>query len=251
MEKQKNILTIETSGQIGSVAISQGDQILAHTQFSGVMKHTTELLPSIDKLTSDIGWKPADIDYIYVSAGPGSFTGLRLAVTTAKTLAYANNCRIVPVPSIDAQVLNADIAIADGFTDIKNVAVVLHAGRDMVFGGIYEKSENTDGFISGYKTISQPTMIDVEEFLAKAPKPLYVLGLGIKYHKDKFESSEAILLDEKYWSPQVKFVHSCGHLRAAANQFAGNDAFDDAVKFEPQYMRRPEAEVKWEELGRK
>ena len=250
MSEQKKILTIETSGQIGSVAVGLGDEILAEGCFSGIMKHTTELLPTIERLISEVGFKPAELDHVYVSAGPGSFTGLRLAVTTAKTLAYASNCRIVAVPSIEAQVLNAEAAIADGISGIENVAVVLQAGRGMVFGGVYQKSDEAGSFVPGYRVVSDAAMVNVEELIENAPKPLYMLGLGIKYYTDKLESSDAILLDEKYWSPQVSFVHRCGQLRAAAGLFVGEDAYDDAVKFEPVYMRRPEAEVKWEELGR-
>ncbi len=250
MEKKYNTIILETSGQIGAVAIACGDEILAQKRFSGIMKHSSELLPAISELVRQAGWASRDIEHIYVSAGPGSFTGLRLAVTTAKALAYALNCRIVPVPSIEAQVLNAQQAIADGVVGIENVAVVLHAGRDMVFGGIYCRDIGCDGNIPNFMPVFEPTMVSVEDLLSQVDGPLFVLGLGINYHRDKFIGDNIILLDEKYWQPQVGFVQSCGYRRAMRGCFVGVDAYDDAVKFEPIYMRKPEAELKWQELGR-
>ena len=69
MKNLKKTIAIETSGQIGSVAIGVGEEILGQIEFSGVMKHTTELLPAINKLCSDVGWEPDEIEQIFVSAG--------------------------------------------------------------------------------------------------------------------------------------------------------------------------------------
>ena len=94
MGKQKRIIAVETSGRIGSVAVGLDDCLLAQRQFSGALQHSKELMPTIDRIVADQSWRPSDIDELYVSAGPGSFTGIRIAVTLAKTLAFATKMRI-------------------------------------------------------------------------------------------------------------------------------------------------------------
>ena len=100
------ILAVETSGRAGSAAIAIGEQILAEAAFSGPMRHSAEIFPTVSALLKDLGRKPKEIEHIYISIGPGSFTGLRIAVTIAKTFNLANNAKIVPVDTLDVIAAN-------------------------------------------------------------------------------------------------------------------------------------------------
>ena len=100
------ILAVETSGRLGSVALAQGDKLLSETSFSGPMRHSAEIFPAITDLLSKFDKKPDQIEQVYISAGPGSFTGLRIAVTFAKTLALANGAKIVAVDTLDVIAAN-------------------------------------------------------------------------------------------------------------------------------------------------
>ena len=80
------------------------------------------------------------------------------------------------------------------------------------------------------------------ELLDKAPRPLFLIGEGINYHRDQLSADRVTVLDDKYWQPRASFVHRCGYLRAGAGMFA------DVERLEPMYMRRPEAVEKWEQL---
>lgn len=84
------ILAVETSGRLGSVAIAQGPKLLAEKQFSGPMRHSAEVFPAIVNLLKQFSKKPNQLEQVHISIGPGSFTGLRIAVTLAKTMALAN-----------------------------------------------------------------------------------------------------------------------------------------------------------------
>ena len=79
-------LAIETSGRTGSLAISEDGHVLAEEQFSHGLKHAAGIVPIIGGLCASRGWKPTDIEEIYVSAGPGSFTGLRVGITVEDAL---------------------------------------------------------------------------------------------------------------------------------------------------------------------
>ena len=78
------ILSVETSGRAGSVAAGRGDELLAEKTFCGLMRHSIELFPAIKAVLGQIGSGISDVAEIYVSAGPGSFTGLRIGITMAK-----------------------------------------------------------------------------------------------------------------------------------------------------------------------
>ena len=100
------VLALETSGRTGSVALARQGTVLSEEEFPHGLKHAAGIIPIIDRMCRSAGWGPWDIDEIYVSIGPGSFTGLRVGVTVAKSLAFATGARLVAVPTMDALVRN-------------------------------------------------------------------------------------------------------------------------------------------------
>src|SRR4051794_28046931 len=119
-------LAIETSGRIGSIALAEDSSILAEEQFAHGLKHAAEILPMIDRLCRAQGWRPRDLDHLYVSAGPGSFTGLRIGITLAKTLALATGVKLVAVPSVRVLAENAP-------AQASHLILVLDAKREQIF----------------------------------------------------------------------------------------------------------------------
>src|SRR3954467_10825613 len=134
-------LAIETSGRTGSVAVARDGTVLAEETFPHGLKHAAGLVPMIDRLCKGAGWGPRDVEEVYVSAGPGSFTGLRVGVTVAKTLAFATGAKVVAVPTVEVLARNAP-------ADATNVVIVLDAKREQIFtarltrsGGSWEVTE--------------------------------------------------------------------------------------------------------------
>ena len=252
MSKQKRTIAIETSGLIGSVAAGLGDNLLAEKTFSDRLRHSTELLVTIDTLCKQLKWQPTDIERLYVSAGPGSFTGIRIAVTMAKTIAFALNTTIVAVPSIEAQALNTCQAMSNDNLDLKNqhIAVILEAGRGRVFAAVFkENSDGSNQLVPGFDTVIAQQSITPQELLSQAPRPLYVLGQGLNYHKEEFlPDSRLIWLDQDYWKPQARNVLHCGYLRDQAGLTVGAKGQQSADKLTPIYLRRPEDVDKWQQL---
>lgn len=95
-------LAIETSGRTSAIALGCGDELLAVVDLPQQRRHTLELMPTIDRLFCEHGIGPGDLGEAYVSLGPGSFTGLRVALATVKMLVLAGDIRLVGIPSIDA-----------------------------------------------------------------------------------------------------------------------------------------------------
>ncbi|NIA17164.1 MAG: tRNA (adenosine(37)-N6)-threonylcarbamoyltransferase complex dimerization subunit type 1 TsaB, partial [Planctomycetes bacterium] len=124
-QKSLNI-AVETSGRAGSVAIGFGNRLSEEKTFSGNMRHNAELFETIIELLQRVDKSPSQIGQIYISAGPGSFTGLRIAVTLAKTMALANNAKIVAVNSLDVLAENASANTDNAdFTHIRRIAAII------------------------------------------------------------------------------------------------------------------------------
>jgi tRNA threonylcarbamoyl adenosine modification protein YeaZ len=166
MTQKPLILAVETSSRTGSVAIAIGEKMLAETVFSGPAQHSRELFPVIQQLLDRFKRKSNEIEYVYISIGPGSFTGLRIATTLAKMMHLANlpiGTKIVTVDSLDVIAANimdyikekskstlcgsarlnpSKLALGEEFP--KRIATILDAKRNQFFIAVYEYNPNLD-----------------------------------------------------------------------------------------------------------
>ena len=94
------VLAFDTSSKALSLAILEDKQVLAETTINIKKNHSITLMPAIDFLMASLDWTPKDLDRIVVAEGPGSYTGLRIAVATAKTLAHTLNIELVGMSSL-------------------------------------------------------------------------------------------------------------------------------------------------------
>lgn len=225
------IVAIETSSRIGSVAVACGGRILGQRQFSKAMRHAVELMPAIRDLVREQGWKPREIDEVYVSAGPGSFTGVRIAIAIARALQQAIGCRLISVPTVDVLAANAP-------EQVKHLAVLLDAKRGQVYAARYER----DAASGVWHRVQGPLLADPTAFLSQEPHPLYILGEGIDYHRAAIAAAggEIRELDKMLWQPHAVMVHKLGLALAQAGAFTNRDALL------PIYLRKAEAEEVWE-----
>jgi|SRR5437867_920456 len=223
-------LALETSGRTGSVAIVDDGVVLGEEQFPHGLQHAAGLVPIIDRLCRGRGWFPKDLKEIYVSAGPGSFTGLRVGITVAKTLAFATGARIVAVPTAEVLARNAP----PGW---QNLVIVLDAKRDQVFTATFANSG------AGIPVPREPAHLDtLAGVLSRAPRPVHLLGEGIPYHQKFIPTGDPsiIVTASETWHPRAAAVAEVGYGMARRGEFA------DADRLTPIYVRRPEAEEKFE-----
>ncbi|SEK18105.1 tRNA threonylcarbamoyl adenosine modification protein YeaZ [Streptococcus equinus] len=127
------VLAFDTSSKALSVAILDGENLLADVTVNIKKNHSINLMPAIDFLMKAVDLKPADLDRIAVAQGPGSYTGLRVAVATAKTLAYTLNIDLVGVSSLYA------LAAAADFEGV--VVPLIDARRNNVYAGFYKDGQ--------------------------------------------------------------------------------------------------------------
>jgi tRNA threonylcarbamoyladenosine biosynthesis protein TsaB len=241
------ILTVETSSRIGSVAVAIGRTLLTEASFSAPLKHSAEIFPTIQCLLKQCHLEPQQIQHIYISVGPGSFTGLRIAVSIAKTMHLANAVKVVAVDTLDVIAANViDFTTTDPTaclsapaTNCEIVAPIVDAKRGQFFTAIYKRtSQDAQATSQGvWKKTIPDSLMTASQFLDKAArekKPVWLLGDGLLYHKDKFESGATRFFAEEYWSPNAAKVHLLGWQKAQAGHFA------DPVTLTPFYLRAPQ-----------
>ena len=238
-------MAMETSGRIGSAALARADNLLAEHTFSTPVRHSSEVFPAISNLLGKFGLRPKEIDEIYVSIGPGSFTGLRIAASFAKIMHLANNAvRIVVVDTLDCIAANAEDFSGEKKCDVEKTAAILDAKRGQFFIAVYkrvkEKKEQA-GTIDGWVKIVEDCLMTAEEFVerfAKADEPLWLLGEGLVYYRQKFEAEGVKFIDEKYWTPKASKIHLLGYKLAREGQFT------DPLTLQPKYLRSPDVKIK-------
>ena len=230
------ILAIETTGAFASVALAKADQpgsevqILCRVNGHDRFSHLQNLTPQIKQVLDEAGIAISDLDLIAVSKGPGSFTGIRIGVSTARALCQALNIPCVGVPSLDALAMRAEAE--EGTL----VCPILDARRSQVYGGGYFFR---DGFPVEEVKAGPYTLA---EFL-EAVKDYDVLFLGDgvdKYGEDIKEARAgktgfAQIYQE---APEVAW------LGYRMQELGETVTFD---KLQPEYMRMAEAERKLRE----
>jgi tRNA threonylcarbamoyladenosine biosynthesis protein TsaB len=249
MPRKELILAIETSSRMGSVAIGNRDGcLLVEQAFSGAMRHSAEILPCIEGLLGRLDAAPDDLAQVCLSVGPGSFTGLRIAVTLAKALSLANGVQIVAVDALDVIAFNVPEA-KDG---AQVIAPILDAKRDQFFVAVYRQQSYPDARLGpacpdqdttppGWVKIQADAIMTSRQFMdrfANPSIPVGILGDGLLYHKDKFQADGIQVLDQAWWSPSAAAVYRLGLPKVLAGKF------EDPLRLTPIYLLPPEVTVK-------
>jgi tRNA threonylcarbamoyladenosine biosynthesis protein TsaB len=234
MTTMPRALALETSGRIGSVALAEDGRVLAEEQFPHGLQHAARIITVIDSLCRTAGWKPADLDELFVSIGPGSFTGLRIGITAAKTLAMATGVKLVAVPSVRVLAENAP-------PEAGNVIIVLDAKRGQIFTARFERAGPGDDWIE-----VEPAHLDtLAAMLARSPRRVYLLGEGLPFHVGSPSQTEpgVILTPSTLWQAKASVVAHLGW------QLARNGHFADPLTLAPFYVRPPDAQEKFDAAG--
>ncbi|MFH1615549.1 MAG: tRNA (adenosine(37)-N6)-threonylcarbamoyltransferase complex dimerization subunit type 1 TsaB [Planctomycetota bacterium] len=227
-------LAIETSGRTGSVAIGVGPAVLGRACLSKALSHSSELLPAIRNLLKGIGKRPCEIENLYISIGPGSFVGLRIAVAVAKTMHLASQTRIVAVDTLDAIASNLDDYIPQYQCPIKRAATILDAKRGLFYLAVFENKAGQ--FVKTlYDCLMTPAQF-VRDFVAG--NPIFLLGEGLLYYSHQFHGPGVEILPAKYWCPTATKIYTLG------SQMAQKGLFANPLTLSPNYVRHPEAEEK-------
>lgn len=229
------VLGIDTSSNVASAAVIDDDKIIAEFTLNLNKTHSQLLMPMIDNMLSACECDIKDIDLFAVAVGPGSFTGLRIGIATAKGLAHACGKKIVPVGTLEALAYNLPYA--------EHIIVpIMDARREEVYTGGYIWDED------GFREIEEPHAAPLAECLDGCGELLDVIfvGDGVPVYKEKIVQR----LGER-----ALFVPAgCSLQRGASVAALGLKNKEKALECEkicPVYIRKSQAEREYEEREKK
>ena len=170
------IIGLETSGSRGSVALCRDEEPLCEVRFEQGQRHARNIMVAVDEVVRRAGVSKSEIDAVAVSQGPGSFTGLRVGVTCAKTLCHLMGWQAVGVPSLEVIAQNVD-ARPDG---AEVVCPLLDARREFVYATVFRwengRWRDLTGVIAG-----RP-----EQIAERIPRGALVFGSGVDAYRAVF-----------------------------------------------------------------
>lgn len=223
------ILAIDSSGLVASAAVVSEEGMLAEYTINYKKTHSQTLLPMIDTICSMLEIEKEMIDAIAVSAGPGSFTGLRIGAATAKGLGLAWKKPLISVPTVDALAYNLF-----GVTD--RICPIMDARRSQVYTGIYS-------FRGGaFQILMEQSVMEIEELskrLMEQESPIIFLGDGVPVYRAALE--ELISIPHLYAPCHVARQRAGAVGAIALKQLAAGNVVS-AQEFVPIYLRMAQAE---------
>jgi tRNA threonylcarbamoyladenosine biosynthesis protein TsaB len=218
------LLILETSGKAGAVALASGSEILAVQHLDEARRHARDLAPVTASLLAERSWSPRDLAGVVVSLGPGSYTGLRVGVMSARTLAYATGCALIGIGTFAAIACQAPEAV-------DRLDVIADAQQDKVYAQPFARSAS----------VWRPTApLAVKPFAAwLAGREARVAGPGLRRWAPHLTDCEC-LTPEDCWDPRPESLLQLGLARYLAGER------DDVYSLEPLYLRPSSAEEQWQ-----
>jgi tRNA threonylcarbamoyladenosine biosynthesis protein TsaB len=224
------ILSIETSTMLGGVAIiDESAGLIAETRLNVKTTHSERLMTAVNNTLIQSEMDLDAIDAFAVAIGPGSFTGLRIGLSTVKGLSYATGKPVVTVPTLDAFAWNFQYSSYP-------VCLMLDARKNEVYSAVYIWEDDS------FSTVVECVSIKPEALLEKLQGKVLFAGEGVLLYREKISG---LMKERAFFAAMDKMVPSpanvamLGLIKALRGEYA---VISETV---PVYIRKSEAEVKW------
>ena len=227
------ILGIDTSSNASSVAVIEDNKLICEYTVNTKTTHSQKLMPMIENMLSMSEVNIKDIDAIAICIGPGSFTGLRICMATAKAIAHVNNLPIIGVNSLE--ILASNMNLCD-----KKICSILDAQRNQVYTGKY-KFEN-DRVVE----IQPIDVIEIEKLLEEIlndNEDWIMVGEAVYKYEEKIKEIKNI----KIPAPSNNVTKASSLCSVAIRKYNENVDVHNCYNINPMYIRKSQAEVQYEE----
>ena len=231
------ILGIDTSSMAASVAVIEDNKLICEYTINTKKTHSQKLMPMIENMLGLSDLNVREIDAIAVCEGPGSFTGLRIGMATAKAIAHVNDIPVIGVNSLEA--LAANMNLCD-----KKICSILDAQRNQVYTGRYQY-EGTK--LVEIKEIGIQQIDELLEELAQSKEEWILVGEAVYKYEDKIREIENIEIPAAS-NNVTKAGSLCSVAKVKFDE--GKDIFN-CYTVNPLYIRKSQAEEQYEEKQRK
>ena len=240
------VLAIETTGKYGSASVIDEDGRVFSASSSEEMNHLRGMITLIDEAVREAGITKAELTHVAASVGPGSFTGIRIGVTTARIMSQMLGIPCIAVSTLGAMAVRAlDKAVSAGAL---YVVPVINARRHQTYAGVYEAVFTTDGEEKSAVPVMEEKQYMIEELLEELRARMaeysgsvaFFTGDGIDAYSDIIKSTmregSYVFADE-----DIRYQHAESVARIALRKAAAGETLT-YNSLMPEYMRLAEAE---------
>lgn len=223
------ILAVDTSTPTGSVAVLNGDTVLAEVAVTSQETHAKRLVSAIDAILGMTGQTVADCDGFAVTTGPGSFTGLRIGISTAKGLGFASRKPVAGVSTLDA--------LAYQFPSFPHlICPILDARKGQIYTALYRSTGHMK-----WKRVTEDCAVEPGEWLKRVADPCLFVGDGTSVYARLITKTLGNLA---YFAPAYM-----NRVRASVVGYIGmkqilDGRTTDVERLVPHYIRKSDAEIK-------
>lgn len=216
------ILFIETSTKVCSVAVSEDNHIIYHKEDFEGPNQARILAPMVKEALSFADSHAIPLNYVAVSEGPGSYTGLRIGCSTAKGLCYGRNVKLIAVPTL--KIIAVPLLLyREDIEDDALFCPMIDARRMEVYCAVYDRALREVIPVKA-QVVEADTFTEIA-----GGKPIYFFGNGAAKCKDVIKCPNAHFIDNI--EPLAK------NMLPLANQAIRNEKFEDVAYFEPFYLK--------------
>ncbi|KAB3532423.1 tRNA (adenosine(37)-N6)-threonylcarbamoyltransferase complex dimerization subunit type 1 TsaB [Alkaliphilus pronyensis] len=228
------LLAVDTSSIVATVAVMDEDKLIAEAVINNQKNHSQRLMPLIKEVLDNSNLSPADIDVYAAALGPGSFTGLRIGITTVKAMAQAMNKPVVGISTLDSLAYN--LPFCNSY-----ICPIIDAQRNNAYTALYIWDNN------GIKLHNEHAILHIDELIKKIKtlqRTTIFLGDGINIFKDKLNEnlgSLGVIAPSSVAIPRASSVAALAIKKAKAGELVSPE------EIVPIYMRKSQAEKQFEE----
>ncbi|OAI57483.1 hypothetical protein AYO47_01685 [Planctomyces sp. SCGC AG-212-M04] len=221
---------LETSGQVGSVAILRGDDLIGERTIGDTgRRHARTLISELDDLLNSLGIAPKSVDHVAVSIGPGSFTGLRVGIVAAKTWGFVTGAKLTAVGTFDAVAAALPVSTATAWVI-----------DDALRGEVFVQKFQAD--LGRWRVANEPRIAALDQWLTETAAGDVVSGPAASKWPDDIANAKLVVAPVELQRPTAAMVARCGLEKARAGEFT------DPFALIPLYIRRSAAEEKLDAL---
>lgn len=228
-------LGIDTSNQTMALCLEENGKIIGTQVMTNQKNHSISLMPGIDFLLSINQKKPKDLTKIIIAEGPGSYTGLRIGVTTAKTLAWTLGVELYAVSSL-ALIAASNI----GFKGL--IVPIINARRENVYTGVYKWEDGKLANLIEDQHIAISTWLDK---LSQEKEQVFFIGIDVLVFKE--------MIDERNTNNFIYNSLEHNNLLSGESFLRADNVTREITNidgFVPSYLKKVEAEEKWLEMNK-
>lgn len=229
------VLGIDTATRVAGAAVAGEDRLISERFIHNLQTHSQNIIPMISQVMDDAGLKPSDLHGIAVTGGPGSFTGLRIGMSVAKTMGLALCIPVIGIPTLTA--------LAWNFYRVEGlICPILDARKNEVYTCLFKSGED------GLAELISPAALSLERLMARiaefGDQQVNFLGDGVPVYG---EVIKAELGPRAHFASMINAFPRAGAVAELGLAKLRTGSLADPTFLQPVYLRRSEAEITWEQ----